>query len=151
MPRARERACRHGRPLVIIALSALMLAWWPILAVVLAAQVLHARASCVLGPAIAAISLGLVGHYGISERLGRNACFASIGNGLAAAAMGACGYFLSSQRGLLSLRRRCCIPALIALSHIRERRRSIRPAPTAASPDRSHGELAAEWAFCAHR
>ena len=70
---------------------------WPILAIVLAAQVLHAGASCVLGPAIAAISLGLVGHSAIANRLGRNACFASIGNGLSAAAMGASGYFVSSQ------------------------------------------------------
>ena len=33
----------------------------------------------------------------IGERLGRNARFASIGNGLAAAAMGACGYFFSAR------------------------------------------------------
>ena len=61
------------------------------------AAVLHALASCVLGPAIAAISLGLVGHAAIGERLGRNARFASVGNGLAAAAMGACGYLLSAR------------------------------------------------------
>ena len=42
-------------------------------------------ASCVLGPAIAAISLGLVGPLAIGERLGRNARFASLGNGSAAA------------------------------------------------------------------
>ena len=47
------------------------------------------QAAC-SGPAIAAISLGLVGPLAIGERLGRNARFASLGNGSAAALMGAC-------------------------------------------------------------
>ena len=64
------------------------------------AQSLHAFSSCVLTPAIAAISLHLVGHAALGERLGRNARFASIGNGLAAAVMGATGAYLSSQRGV---------------------------------------------------
>jgi MFS family permease len=76
-----------------IAASALALAAAPVFPAVLLSQVVHAGASCVLGPALAAISLGLVGYRGIGERLGRNARFAAIGNGLAAAAMGACGYF----------------------------------------------------------
>jgi MFS family permease len=80
-----------------IALSALALAGAPIFPVVLLSQIVHAGASCVLGPALAAISLGLVGHRGIGERLGRNARFAAIGNGLAAGAMGACGYFISNR------------------------------------------------------
>ena len=66
--------------------------------VVTAAATLHALASCVLGPAIAAISLGLVGPLAIGERLGRNARFASLGNGSAAALMGACGYFCRAGR-----------------------------------------------------
>jgi len=61
------------------------------LSVVAAAATLHAAASCVLGPAIAAISLGLVGPLAIGERFGRNARFASLGNGVAAALMGTCG------------------------------------------------------------
>jgi MFS family permease len=80
-----------------IALSALALAGAPVFPVVLLSQIVHAGASCVLGPALAAISLGLVGHRGIGERLGRNARFAAIGNGLAAGAMGACGYFISNR------------------------------------------------------
>ena len=55
---------------------------------VMVAQTLHAFASCVLTPAIAAISLHLVGHAALGERLGRNARFAAVGNGLAAAVMG---------------------------------------------------------------
>jgi hypothetical protein len=73
----------------------------------------------VLGPAIAAISLGLVGHAMIGQRLGRNARFASIGNGLAAAAMGACGYFLSA-RAVFVVTVLLLIPALLALRGIAE-------------------------------
>jgi hypothetical protein len=80
-----------------IAASALALAAAPVFPAVLLSQIVHAGASCVLGPALAAISLGLVGYHGIGERLGRNARFAAIGNGLAAGAMGACGYFISDR------------------------------------------------------
>lgn len=80
-----------------ICVSALAYAAWPIFPVVLSASILHSMASCVLGPAIAAISLGLVGHAAIGARLGRNARFASLGNGLAAAAMGAIGYLVSAR------------------------------------------------------
>src|SRR5262249_5603402 len=83
--------------IAVIGLSALSYAAWPVYAIVLAAAVLHSGASCVLGPSIAAISLGLVGHKAIGERFGRNARFASLGNGLAAAAMGASGYFVSNR------------------------------------------------------
>jgi MFS family permease len=80
-----------------IAASALALAIAPIFPMVLLSQIVHSAASCVLGPALAAISLGLVGHAAIGERLGRNARFAAIGNGLAAGLMGACGYFISNR------------------------------------------------------
>src|SRR5205823_3181132 len=80
-----------------IGVSALALALWPSFSIVLAARAVHAMASCVLGPLIAALSLALVGHAALGARLGRNARFASIGNGVAAAAMGASGYLLSNQ------------------------------------------------------
>jgi predicted MFS family arabinose efflux permease len=103
-----------------IGMSALSYAVWPIFPVVTAAAALHALASCVLGPAIAAISLGLVGPLAIGERLGRNARFASLGNGSAAALMGAAGYFLSS-RSVFLVTFLLAIPTLVALSRIRER------------------------------
>ena len=58
-----------------VGLSAFALAMSPIFVVVFSSRILQAGASCVLGPAIAAISLGLVGSKGISARLGRNASF----------------------------------------------------------------------------
>lgn len=118
-----------GISIVAICVSALTYAGWPIFPVVLAGSVLHALASCVLGPAIAAISLGLVGHAVIGERLGRNARFASVGNGLAAAAMGACGYLLSA-RAVFVVTVLLLVPALIALRSISERE---------IDPERAHG------------
>ncbi len=105
--------------LVLISLSALTLALMPNFPAVLISNVLHAAASCVLGPAIVAISLGLVGHGGISERLGRNVRFLSIGNGLAAAGMGACGYFLSKE-SVFYVTAALSVPALFSLARIRE-------------------------------
>lgn len=117
---ARSARRAAGIALAIIAVSALGYAALPIFPVVMTAATLHAAASCVLGPAIAAISLGLVGPLAIGERLGRNARCASLGNGVAAAVMGACGYYLSS-RSVFLVTFVLAIPTLIALSRIRER------------------------------
>ena len=97
---ARSERLVAGLAVATIGCAALAYALWPIFPVVTAAATLHALASCVLGPAIAAISLGLVGPLAIGERLGRNARFASLGNGSAAALMGATGYLLSNQVGV---------------------------------------------------
>lgn len=102
----------------IIALSALILALWPTYAGVLVSRILQAGASCVLGPAIAALSLGLVPRNRIGDRFGRNAAFASIGAGLAAAAMGACGYYISNQ-AVFFVTAALGLPALLALLQIR--------------------------------
>jgi MFS family permease len=117
---ARSERVVAGFAVAAIGMSALAYALFPIFPVVTAAAVLHAMASCVLGPAIAAISLGLVGPLAIGERLGRNARFASLGNGSAAALMGACGYYISN-RSVFVVTFLLAIPTLIALSRIRER------------------------------
>ena len=101
-----------------IAASALAIGLFPIFPVVLSAVLAHAAASCILGPAIAAISLGLVGYDGISRRLGRNASLASIGAGLAAAGMGLCGYLFSNQ-AIFFVTATLCIPMILALMRIR--------------------------------
>jgi len=117
---ARSERVVAGFAVAAIGAAALAYAVWPIFPVVAAAATLHALASCVLGPAIAAISLGLVGPFAMGERLGRNARFASLGNGSAAALMGACGYLLSS-RSVFLVTFILAIPTLLALSRIRER------------------------------
>jgi MFS family permease len=108
-----------GLAVATIGCAALAYAAWPIFPVVMSAATLHAAASCVLGPAIAALSLGLVGPLAIGERLGRNARFASLGNGFAAALMGTCGYLLSS-RSVFLVTAVLAIPTLLALKRIRE-------------------------------
>jgi MFS family permease len=119
-----------------ICLSALALAIWPTFSVVMSTRVVHAAASCVLGPVIAALSLRLVGYTALGERLGRNARFASLGNGVAAAAMGACGYFISIQ-AVFILTAAMIAPALIALTLIRTtndgERSKTKPAASAPS------------------
>jgi MFS family permease len=126
---ARSERFVAGVAVVAICISALTYAALPIFPMVLAGSVLHALASCVLGPAIAAISLGLVGHAAIGRRLGRNARFASVGNGLAAAAMGACGYLISA-RAVFIVTVLLLVPALIALRSIAENE---------IDPERAHG------------
>ena len=126
---ARSERFVAGIAVAAICVSALTYAALPIFPAVFGAAILHAAASCLLGPAIAAISLGLVGHAAISERLGRNARFASIGNGLAAAAMGACGYFLSA-RAVFVVTVLLLVPALLALRRIAENE---------IDPERAHG------------
>ena len=117
---ARSERLVAGLAVATIGISALGYAAWPIFPVVVIAATLHAAASCVLGPAIAAISLGLVGPLAIGERLGRNARFASLGNGTAAAVMGTCGYLVSS-RSVFLVSFILAIPTLLALARIRER------------------------------
>ena len=126
---ARSERFVAGVAVAAICASALTYAAMPIFPVVLAGSILHALASCVLGPAMAAISLGLVGHAAIGERLGRNARFASVGNGLAAAAMGACGYLLSA-RAVFIVTVLLLVPALFALRAIAENE---------IDPERAHG------------
>jgi MFS family permease len=114
---ARSERVVASLAIVVISISALTYAAFPTFSAVLAAAILHAAASCVLGPAIAALSLGLVGHRAIGERLGRNARFSLIGNGLAAAAMGACGHFFSA-RAVFVITALLLAPAQIALRNI---------------------------------
>jgi MFS family permease len=111
---AHNKRVAAGAALFGVIIAALLLAIQPTLLPVLLAQALHAFASCILTPAIAAISLHLVGHAGLGERLGRNARYASIGNGLAAAVMGATGAYVSS-RAVFLLTAILCIPALLSL------------------------------------
>jgi len=128
---ARSERLVAGLAVAAIGVSALAYAVWPIFPIVLCAALLHAVSSCVLGPAIAAISLGLVGRSAISRRLGRNARFASIGTGIAAAVMGTFGYLLSS-RAVFLVTVALTIPTILALACVRA---------DDINPDRCHGAI----------
>jgi hypothetical protein len=84
----------------------------------LAALVLQGITGGFLGLAIAAISLGLVGHAALAERLGRNQRFASTGGVVAAGLMGLVAYFLS-YRAIFFAAAALVLPLLAALGRIR--------------------------------
>ncbi|MGA7323773.1 MAG: MFS transporter [Rhodomicrobium sp.] len=71
---------------IMVAAGALIIALWPSFPLVLTALVLQGITGGFLGLSVAAISLGLVGHTALGERLGRNQRFASMG-GVAAAGL----------------------------------------------------------------
>lgn len=103
----------------LVGLSALILALWPSHLGVYTSRVLQAGASCILGPAIAAISLGITRPDAVGQRFGRNAAFASAGTGIAAAVMGLCGYYISNQ-SVFIVTALLALPALFALLQIKE-------------------------------
>ena len=116
---------------VIFTISALMFAVHPILLFVYLAEILHGISSCTLGPAIAAMSLVIAGRYGMGLRLGRNARYAAIGNGVGAALMGACGQYVS-ERAVFFLTAAFTLPALLTLMPLRRSAvagAELRPAP----------------------
>jgi MFS family permease len=98
---------------------ALMFAIYPIPLFVYLAEILHGLSSCTLGPATAAMSLVIAGRFGMGRRLGRNARYAAIGNGLGAALMGACGQYVS-ERAVFYLTAALTLPALAALWPLRK-------------------------------
>ncbi len=100
--------------ILVFTASALLFAVQPTPLFVYLAEVLHGFSSCTLGPAIVAMSLAVAGEQALGLRLGRNARYASIGNGVGAALMGACGYYVS-EHAVFILTALLTLPALIAL------------------------------------
>ena len=134
----RSKRLVAGLSVAIIAASAAMIALWPVFPVVLLAMVIHSVGSCMLTPAIAAMSLGLVGHDRIGERLGRNASFSAVGSAIAAAAMGACGYYVSNE-AVFYVTAALVVPSLMALSAIRPAEIDARVSAGGGAPATSGG------------
>jgi MFS family permease len=103
---------------LVVALSAMILEFRPSFPLVLIGLTLEGITGGILGPAIAAISLGLVGHAALPERLGRNQRFASTGSLAAAALMGLIGYAFSYQ-AIFFLVIALALPLFVALGRIR--------------------------------
>ncbi len=117
--------------IVALMFSALLLGSSPTWLPVLTAEIFHGFASCMLTPAIAAVSFALVGRMNLGNRLGRNARFASIGSAIAAALMGLFGEYVS-VRSIFWLTAALGVPALIALSMIEPSQVDI-PSPRSAT------------------
>ncbi|HUB13423.1 MAG TPA: MFS transporter [Acetobacteraceae bacterium] len=103
--------------LLAIAFGALLLAFFPMTGPVWLAEAMNGLAGCILTPAIAAITLRLCGHTAYSERLGRNARYASLGAGISAGLLGLCAWY-ASERSVFIATAAMVVPALFALSII---------------------------------
>lgn len=113
-----------------IILSAVLLAASPTVVPVIAAEVFHGFASCMLVPAMAAISFALVGRESLGDRLGRNARWASLGSAVAAGLMGLTGEYFSA-RAVFWLTAALALPALVALAMIEPTHHHHHAAPRA--------------------
>jgi MFS family permease len=114
----KARRALVGAGAAAVAFALVVIALRPDFVAVAVAVVVQGAAGSVLGPGIAAISLGLVGHEALAERLGRNQRFASTGGLVAAALMGAIGYLLSTQ-DIFLIAAALVAPLLFALTRIR--------------------------------
>jgi MFS family permease len=115
---------RHKRyaialALILIAVSAMMLVAEPTRSVVWSSQIVHAIGSCILGPAIAALTLALTGQAAFGERIGINARYASLGAAGAAALFGALAYY-QSNRAVFLATALLCLPAIAILRLFRD-------------------------------
>ena len=104
--------------LVALAAGGLMIAWLPSFWPVMGAQVLIGGISSVFMPAVAAISLGIVGRKAFDVRQGRNQAFNSAGNVTAALLMGLLGYAVSN-RSIFYFVAILAVPTLLVLLLIR--------------------------------
>ena len=107
-----------GLGIAMIGTAALIYAIVPNYPMVFISEILHGLTGSILTPAIAAISLGLVGRGAMSSRIGRNYGYDAAGNALTAGAMGAAGQYISKSAIFLGAAA-LCVPALVALACIR--------------------------------
>jgi predicted MFS family arabinose efflux permease len=116
--RLRSKRALIAAGIVALAVGALLIAFVPGFWSVMAAQVFIGGTSSIFGPAICAISLGIVGHRLFDLRQGRNQTFNSGGNVFAAVSMGLLGYFVSNRSTFFFVSI-CALPTILALSIIR--------------------------------
>jgi predicted MFS family arabinose efflux permease len=91
----------------------------------------------IITPAMAGMSLGLVGRRAMSLRTGRNFGFAAAGTAVTAGVLGAVGSFVSI-RAIFLFAAGLCAPALIALASIRGEEIDYARARNAAPGERAH-------------
>jgi MFS family permease len=135
----------HRKRLVVgggvgaLALGALLLAARTGTGYVAAAQALIGAAGAFLGPAIAAITLGIVGQGAFDRQFGRNQGFNSAGNVAASLVLAGVGYQLGN-RAIFLATIVLAAPAVAALAAIDSREIDYRQA-RASGPDANHGKV----------
>ncbi|WP_435007829.1 MFS transporter [Tundrisphaera lichenicola] len=103
---------------ILVALGSVAMVRLPTLPVILGAQAIIGAASAIFAPAIAAVSLGLVGHSKMSRRTGRNEAFNHAGNVVAAILAGLIGDHIAYE-GIFYLLAGMCGASIIATLMIR--------------------------------
>jgi len=116
--RLRSKRALIAAGVLSLAIGALLIAFFPSFWPVVTAQTLIGVMSSFFMPAIAAISLGMVGHEHFNRRQGRNQTFNSAGNVTAAVMMGLIGYFISN-RGVFFFVTALAAPTILSLLLIR--------------------------------
>jgi predicted MFS family arabinose efflux permease len=116
--RLRSKRALIATGIVALAVGALLIALTPTFWSVMSAQVLIGGTSSIFGPAICAISLGVVGHRLFDRRQGRNQAFNSAGNVMAAVSMGLLGYYVSN-RSIFFFVVASTVPTILTLLMIR--------------------------------
>ena len=101
----------------LVATAATAMVLVPTPAVVIAAQVIIGASGAVFGPALAAISLGLVGHAGLARRMGRNQALDHAGNVAAAALAGLIADSIGFG-GIFLLAAALCLGGIVAVATI---------------------------------
>ena len=102
---------------VTVALSTLIFRLWPSFPLVALAEVLQGITGGVVGPAVVAITLGLVGHAKLAERLGQNQRFAAAGGVAVTLTMALVAYSESTWAMFVPVV--LAVPVLVALNQIR--------------------------------
>jgi MFS family permease len=114
----RERRTVIALAFVLVAAGALAMVFRPTAPVVLSAQAMIGAAGTVFAPALAAISLGLVGHTGLSRRVGRNQALDHTGNVTVAALAGLIGDTIG-YGGIFVMAAVLCLTGIVATWLIR--------------------------------
>jgi predicted MFS family arabinose efflux permease len=137
--RLRSKRALIAAGIMALAVGALLISLIPTFWSVMSAQVLIGGMSSIFGPAICAVSLGIVGRQLFDRRQGRNLAFSSTGTVVAAVSVGLLGHFISN-RSIFFFVLACAIPTLLALLIIRpneidyERARGGKKGETDAKP-----------------
>ena len=113
----RAKRLLAGTCVVTVALSILIFRLWPSLLLVALAQVLQGVTGGVLGPAVVAITLGLVGHAGLADRIGQNQRVAAAGGVGVTLTMALVTYSQSPWAMFVPVL--LAVPVLVALNLIR--------------------------------
>jgi MFS family permease len=102
----------------LVAAGALAMVARPTPPVVLSAQAMIGAAGTVFGPALAAVTLGLVGHAGLARRMGRNEALDHTGNAAAAVLAGVIGDAVG-YGAIFVLTAAMCLTGVLAAALIR--------------------------------